>query len=504
MHPNLFIKRKKVFFPLLCFAFFFLSSLKEVSSIVWSGSYRAGGTFIENSKVIEEKNKKSYITHHFTLKPKIVVQDSVRIYGRFDFFNASSNPFYLNSVFGYNQGLDRNEDNLIRVFSQRSLGPTSPLFEVNHLYLVFMQDFGSFIVGRIPLNFGLGLTHNSGENFFDDWLDNRDVLAYKIVTDRFTLMPMVGKISEGEGLDISDDIQNILFHGQYESFNSNLILSVFYEWRRASKRGNDASRHYKIAESPLSPEEIFNALSTEDPFILNKFNFYISQKISQHSLKIESAFQWGETGVKFPFPSSSESGEQETSSKKIDISGFGLAFEYKWQPKIYPRWNVSFWGGMAQGDDSSTKQNYEFYAFDRNYDVAFLLFNHPLGSQDLLSTEGILRRGENSRTNTVNTESLSNAFYFSPRSRFRFFKSWSTELCFTAAWLWSSFSHLGETSNKKELGYEVDVNVLFEPNENLIWKTQIGLLVPGSAFKDCEGCGSSFSYGVSTKIGVRF
>src|SRR5690606_10968130 len=86
--------------------------------------------------------------------------------------------------------------------------------QVSQLYLTFEQEFGQLLVGRAPLHFGLGMTHNAGFGLFDHWYDTRDLVAYKVVMGNISFTPMFAKVNEGN-INESDDVTDWIAHLQY-------------------------------------------------------------------------------------------------------------------------------------------------------------------------------------------------------------------------------------------------------------------------------------------------
>ena len=103
---------------------------------------------------------------------------------------------------------------------------------VNELYVNWVHEFGVLTVGRAPMHFGLGIQFNGGFGAFDHWLENRDLMAYKIVTGAFTFMPAFGKSFEGD-LGQTDDINDYILQVNYENPDTNLAVGFLYQARRS-------------------------------------------------------------------------------------------------------------------------------------------------------------------------------------------------------------------------------------------------------------------------------
>ncbi len=204
----------------------------------WSGVYRFEGNFLKNSELDGDGKELTYGLHHLVLRPKIVAGDGLTIYGQFDLLNSTAEP---NTQMGQVWGSGVGGTPPTSASNSNTLGQTqkSETLEVTQLYLTFTQEYGSLLVGRAPLHFGLGMTHNAGRGLFDHYFDTRDLVGYKFVVGNLFFMPMIGKPSE-KNINNSDDVNDYMFHFQYENPETDLEMGVYYWMRKASNQGSDA------------------------------------------------------------------------------------------------------------------------------------------------------------------------------------------------------------------------------------------------------------------------
>jgi len=153
----------------------------------WSGTYRAEGLAAFGSDASGGTSDKTYMLHHFILRPEIVAFDGFKIHGRFDILNNSDFPnSQLGAAFGTPSllgpaGASGSPTGVSDDASTSLLLQNLPLggIGVNEIYATWTHEFGVLTVGRAPMHFGLGMTFNSGRGAFDHWFDNRDLVAYK-------------------------------------------------------------------------------------------------------------------------------------------------------------------------------------------------------------------------------------------------------------------------------------------------------------------------------------
>lgn len=466
-------------------ALVWLVSSMAWADIEWSGTYRIEGNFIKNSELDGRNREKAYGLHHLVLKPKIIAADGLNIYGRFDVLNSEA---YSNSQLGqiFGHGVRDSStavnattgDDDSNVLSQRQ---SSETLQVNHLYLTLTQEFGALIAGRAPIHFGLGMFHNAGEGLFDHWFDTRDMVGYKMVMGNIFFMPMVAKVNEGN-LHESDDVTDLMVQLEYDNPETDIRMGVFFQKRDTNPSGNDTSDI--VDGSPTATREEYSVQNT---------NLFVLKDTDTYRIGVEGGFQSGKTGL-------------DTGSN-VSMSGFGLALEYEYRAKN-SLWKYGVKAGHATGDDPATIGKFEGYVFDKNYDVAFLLFNHPLGQEDFFRTSSFGGSNKpyndtNAVINSPDTEAISNVSYLSPYIKYQWSDQWQIFSSLTTGYLGTS--PLAGEDVDKSLGYELDFSLNFVPNKKVKWMNQIGLFMPGAAFKGgSNNFDTKMSYGLMTRAAISF
>ncbi len=449
----------------------------------WSGVYRFEGNFLKNSELDGDGKELTYGLQHLVLRPKIVAGDGLTIYGQFDLLNSASEP---NTQMGQVWGSGVGTATPTSASNSNTMGQTqkSETIEVTQLYLTFTQEYGSLIVGRAPLQFGLGMTHNAGRGLFDHYFDTRDLAGYKFVVGNLFFMPMIGKPSE-KNIHNSDDVNDYMFHFQYENPETDLEMGVFYWMRKASNQGSDAP-----TSAPLGGP---GATATGD-VDMRTVSLYALRNSDNFRLGMEAAFQSGETGV-------------ISGGDNVALGGLGIAGELEYRATD-SKWKWSLKAGTASGDDPSTTAKFEGFIFDRNYDVAMMMFNHSLGNADFLGTNlqtGAVRDADGN-INRADVEAISNVMYLAPSTRYHFNDRWSWDNKLITGWL-AQNPLAGSTPARnpgKEIGYEFDTSVNFTPRKGVMWINQAGFLFPGSAWEGDGQFGSKFGFGLATKAAISF
>ena len=467
------------------------SNSARAGDFQWSGTYRVEGYDIRNSSLNKSSQQKTFGLHHLILRPRIEAADGVTIRSRFDLFNNGTNlpSNQLGTVWGHGvgTGTPSSADNS-NVASQAQMPEN---LQVTELYLTLIQEFGSLVVGRVPLHFGLGMVHNAGKGEFDHWLDNRDLVGYKIVMGNLSVLPMYGKVSEGTRLDKNDDVTDVMIQVQYENLESGVEGGFFYQTRTATS-GNDPA----LIDPDSNGSELYVGGPNPRTGKLNTTSYSLYGQKSTRTFRIGLEASWNEGNL----------GIVTAQGQEVEQNSYGIAFEVDYKPEN-SKWSYNIKSGMASGDDPNTQDKFEGFIFDRNYDVAFLLFNHTLGNRNFFRTEMI----GTDRTDTVETshnqpdiEALSNVMYFSPGMSYQWNEKWILQAQLTMGWLQVDPIANGNTST--DLGYELDFGFNFKPNKRLSWVNQIGMLIPGAAFEggSANNYNNDVAYGFVTKAAISF
>lgn len=468
--------------------FTFLSTKVFAMSVDWAGTYRFEYVEIDKTTLADPGLKKSYFLNHLNLSPKIIAADGVNIIGNFE---VMPNQAYPNSQVGTSFGTISSgaPSNGSTPSSATNSSQQSSTFEVNQLYMTMNQEYGSLLVGRAPLHFGLGITHNAGQGAFDHWYDVRDLVAYKVLIGNLSIMPAIGKVVKASNA-IGTEGQDVIWDFEYNNQETESTLGVFHQSRTVVKDANDAWKAYGS-----SPADVSGNYKVTD------INVLLGRGWDGFKFKMEVGWQSGGTGIK------------TAALEDIEMKGYGIALEMNF-PRPESRWDWTIRTGMVSGDNPTTA-NYEGYSFDRNYDVAFMLMNHPLGQYDLFTTRP--QRPKNVSATCTNTvcptyatneavddEAISNVIYFSPKVSYKLNDRWDLTNAVTWAQLQQNPSSTF-TDVSKDVGFEWDLGFTYKPHEKIRWVNEFGFLFPGAAFKQGgAGLDNSFTYGFQSKAAISF
>jgi hypothetical protein len=458
----------------------------QALSIDWTGNYRLEYTEVDRTSLDDPKLRKSYILNHLTLSPKIIAADGFNIIGKFE---VLPNDQYPDSQAGQAFGRGPNKAGASSTSKDDSAvagnKQGSTTLRVTQLYLNMNQEYGALVAGRAPLDFGLGMNHNAGNGPFDHWYETRDMLAYKFIIGNFSLMPILGKVSD-YSVAQGQEVQDVIWNAEYNNPETESAIAIMHQTRTSSDSSNDAP-----AGSFTNGATVTGRWNTQN------IGIFLSRGFEDLKFKIEAGFESGNTGM-------------STNGNEISLNGYGIALEVE-VPQPQARWHYNFRAGIASGDNPTTT-NYEGFHFNRNYDVAFLLFNHPLGRYDIFRS--YVQRGPDRLHNTgkpyatdeaLDDETISNAIYVSPKAVYNINDKWDWTNVLTWAQLQTNPLADQGVDVDKDLGFEWDTGVVYRPYEKVMWVNELGMLFPGSAWAGgSQNYGKGFTYGFASKAVISF
>jgi hypothetical protein len=496
---------KKLLLPMslfgaLCGAVF-ASQSSFAGDIEWSGEYRIEGVSIYNPMLdtsVPGGVSKSYAVHNLILRPKIVAADGLYLNAQLNVFN---NQGYnqLGAYLGDGPGsTNGNPSTSINDSSAQTSNERSVQLLVSQYYLTWMQENGMLIAGRIPMNFGLGMSYNSGQGLFDHFADTRDAVAYKIQMGNFSLTPMWTKVAQDQlsgGTDVTEyDIQL-----QYDNLDKGTSIGVMFANRIASPAANDTPAGPICGYDP-------NGCTGHDSMNTKNFNVFYKKEADDYKVGFELGMQGGNTGV------------DSSDGTNVNLSGFAVALEYESMPHG-SKWGWGAKAGLATGENVNNHDQYSGFIFSRNYDVGMIMFNHEIGQADVLHTALIGRQdaspNQNITTSTVqttpDTEAISNAYYLAPSLKYRWNDHWSLVGTLVTGFLDNNTVYINTTpasasfyKTGNSLGYELDLSLAYHFTDKILWVNEFGYLLPGDAWAVDGQFATDNVFGLTTRAAVSF
>ena len=432
----------------------------------WQGQYRFEVTTLSNPRLDDSKSGVNYALSYLALRPVVIASDGIEIQAQFDVMPNSVGlaGSQHGQVFGENNATSN------KVFTENQ-GSTN--LNVTQMFLHAQHEYGALIVGRAPLHFGLGLSYSNGFGIYDHWGTTRDLVGYKFVVGNLFFMPMLTRYSRSP-YNENQQIGSFVFQLEYDNADTGSAIGLMYEESKAGFDANDINAEFVGG----------TGATVEGGFSVKHFNFYLKREFSPVDIHFEAGFLDGNTGV------------QTSASEEVKVNGYGMVFDVRFKPA---GWSWGFDLGYASGDNPETDV-YEGFAFHKNYDVGFLMYNHPMGQYNLLGSN----KASTDASQAYDEESVSNTAFVS----FDFSVPFSG-----GSWTWDSKIIYGQLSVSPiageeigtALGTEFDTGVTYRPHENVTWRSEIGYFQPGEAFEGgSNGYSTKENVGFRTQVGITF
>ena len=446
----------------------------------WSGNYRLEYVDIDKAEMTSGSHK-GYLLNNLVLMPHIIPNDGYEVISKIH-LTENSDPRYINSQMGMPWGNSFNNGPGTSTYIDDSNGlaqnrPKTDL-KISQLYLKVDQEWGSLVIGRAPVNFGLGITHNAGTDPFAHWYDTRDIIAYKIHIGNLFIMPSISK-QYANDYELGNEITNQTIHFEYKNQDTGNWLGLFYETSKGNINTNDI------------PVSALGGTSTGGNINLTSYNIILGKDFTDFNFRIEGGFKSGTTGV-------------FNNQKNIAINGYAVVTEFNFlSSESKNQWNIK--AGSVSGDNPDTI-NFEGYLLDRNYDVAYLLFNHSLGQNaDIFKTKIGHSPSSTSNRNRLDDEYISNVLFIAPRWIRQLADRWNMRNTIAIARLNNTRTLVGSTIEdiNNYVGFEWDLGFSYKVTDNMEWKFDSGLFLPGQAFKMGSAdlkTSSVFGFGTSAAI----
>ncbi|MBC7467619.1 MAG: alginate export family protein [Bdellovibrio sp.] len=456
-------------------------------SIDWTGGYRIEYTEIDRPSLADSKERKAYGLNFLYLQPKILASDGITINSRFDVF-SNTHPAYKNSQLGtvFGSGLSSYSSAAANGNNVNSETSDSSIMRISQLYLTVDNEFGNFVVGRAPFEFGLGMTHNAGKGAFDHWYDTQDLISYRFLVDNISFTPIWSRVAQkdfGQGVTISDQ----MFMFEYDNKEIGAKAGILHQTRRSSLESNDGlttGHAFPIAGVPAGSATLSGAWATQT------INLFFGRSWEAFQFRLEASFLTGDSGFL-------------VAGSQVKLNAYAVAAEMLWPAQADAKWEYSAKFGVASGDDPKTTNVIEGYQMDRNYDVAMLLFNHRMGQKDFLTTGMIHTDSTLNVGNSADDEAIGNVFYLAPSAKYQ----WNEKVDVKSTLIYGQLmvNPTNSMDFSKDLGTELDVEVIYKPRERVTWSNEIGIFMPGKAWQDgSNNLDNKLNFGLATKAAITF
>ncbi len=477
----------------------------------WSGQFRAENHFVGGyiSDVAGSQpggygvksggeSTAQFQTLFMRLRPKAVVNDNVFI----------KSEFWLGDpIFGmFGNAVPYSVDQR-QFYSNQSRGS---FISAQRYWGEFQTDLGLVQVGRMPLQYGLGLVWNAGDGLYDRYQSTGDTIRYLAKLGSLTFAPAVVKYSLGNSFAGAcavgtapgvcaqqpgrGNVYDWSLMAKYEVLDEDLELSVNLI-RHIADAAQDATAYQVPAPLPGGGQVAGGTATTT-------YDIFAKKKLGKLTLAAEVPIVFGDVGG-------------------IKRSSVGVAVEMNY--KASNTLDALLKLGHAPGQQNFTNptpDNFNAFYFNPNYRLGLIMFNYQLNN---FVGPATLNNPNTSPTQLASPfdNPVTNANYVAFSTgisvdKWQFRPGIVAAIADTAAVNGSNFmnsntrSYATNASGKdqgKYLGTEFDLGITYQMDESFSFGVDTGVYMPGSYYKFSNSANdnnTSTVFANVLRVGVSF
>lgn len=419
----------------------------DAAQLEWRGHYRARG-LIYDSLSLSDTNPQAegtrhLLDHRLRLEPRWLLSDRVGIYAQVDALDLV--PWGVEPE-GMVDPVTGEETAL--AFEQTLVAPTNDdggllrsSIAVTRAWAEVYSDIGRFRFGRVPLHWGTGIFLNDGLSPNAEYGDTADRVQFTTRLGLVYLMAAWDLNYEGL-LNENDDMATANLAVAYQTETVGLGYYNWYRYQPSQSFGSYAGDLWFHAI--LGPAEV-------DAEVVGLFG----------------------------------GGNLEGGANDVRISAFGAMVRAGLNLESL---SLGIEGGLATGDADPDDATIRTFSFDRDHNVALMLFEEPLPTLAAVTTT---EANEGEYLDAALTgEGVRNALYIRPHVGWQFLPNLKGDLALVAA---QAAKLPEEYEESRGYGLEVDATLIYEPYEHLSVRGTLGVLFPGEYYRAFEDEGEVFT-----------
>lgn len=424
-------------------AFLFATTAAGSASAVelrLDGYYRARANLFHSLSLDADasgyEGTRSFFEHRLRLAPQLRINPAVHVFADFDLLSAL--PFGAKAEGDVAVGTESSDGTAFaapEAFSE-SVIPGEDYRQsifVRRAWAELYTPWVDLKVGRMGNHWGMGLLANDGGCDTCDYGDTVDrIMVSTSKIDPVRISVAVDTRAEGF-INRDDDTHSFLVSGGY--LGEVHKVGAWVRWTR-------------------KPSDKANVLHAD---------LWGKTRLGPISAELEAVLTWGRLL------------ETDIGIEDLRVLSGGGALDAALA--IHP-WEVGFELGLATGDKDPTDAAWHTFRFDRDHDVALILFEQPL-PQFERGDGADVDNGNLDTTRVMAPEGVSNAFYFAPRFRIdaRENLRFSIDLLLAAPLVKEQF-----VGSPKLYGFEADFGARWRLAGAFELGGRAGLLIPGDVF----------------------
>jgi len=411
----------------------------QAVEVGWSGHYRARGLLYDSLSLSRTNDlaegTSNLIDHRFRLIPSFFVTPNVAMFAQLDFLPLATwgdqpatwyDPVSETAIpLAYADGVTNYVD-------AEDAGSYARNLMVTRAYADIYTGIGRFRFGRVPFHWGSGILFNSGLDVLSEYGDTSDRLQLTTRLGSVYLMTGWEVMFEGD-LGVPDDMQ-----------------------------AADLAIAYRTETLGIG--------------LLNRFRYQPSLAFKAYTGDFWSVLELGPARVEAEVAAVFGGGDFDTGLNDIGIAAVGAMLRAE---ITLDRLYGGLEGGVATGDEDPDDAKIRTFTFDRDHNVALMMFEEPMPTLEAAVINETNAGREYGATRTG--DGISNALYLRPHVGFKFLPQLRADVAlFTARAAKLPESQAGQTG----YGNEVDLNIRYDPYEHFWLQGTFGVFLPGTYYSN--------------------
>ncbi len=417
----------------------------HAAEVLWQGSYRARGLAFETLSLNREHDQNQglsgYWDHRFLLNPTIAVNSRVAVNFQLDMLPwtpwAQDVATYDDAVTGdtipvaYADGVTAHSD-------AQDGGSYLQNFMAVRAWADVYTDYGRLKFGRMALDWGSGLLLNAGMDPDSEFGDTSDRIQFTTRIGPVYVMAAYDLALEGY-VNQSDDMH-------------------------------------------IANAAVMYKTETLAAGFLNRYRFQPSQSLHVYTGDIWGKAELGPVLFETEWAATFGTGSLGDGVDDVSIVAFGgmVSAEGSFQlPEFSGEVLAGAQVGWASGDEDPTDQQLRAFQFDRDYNVALLMFEEPMPIL-AATVPNSANAGEDTSATRLG-EGMSNVQYLAPWVGYRVLDPLVVKLTYIGA---RAHHEDPDLPDSRGYGHEFDLSLHWTPYESFRIDATLGVYKPGPYVAD--------------------
>lgn len=408
--------------------------MAHAGELTWEGFYRGRGLLYDSLSLStanpNAEGTSTVFDHRLDLRPSWLISEHAAVHAQLDVLAWTTwggNPATYT---------DPLTDEPIATAQADGVSPVDGEIQATRAWAEAYTPIGRFAMGRMPMQWGAGILWNAGLDPLSEYGDTADRVQFTTRAGPVFVMGAWDLHSEG-------------FVGEWDDMAAASLAIGF----RNETAGVGLLNNYRYQ---VHPDARFQAYTGD---------LWGYSELGPLRLELEAVGVFG-------------GGDLNTGANDISIMAFGAMLDAGWQGE---KLGLGVQGGLATGDADPTDAKLRTFSFDRDHNVALMLFEEPMPTL-AAAVPNETNEGRDYGA-ALTGDGVSNALYLRPSARYEVLPGLVGEV----AWITGALAKgPANTEGRKGFGHEFDLSVRYDPVPHVWAQGTVGLLIPGPYYSGYE------------------